>query len=129
MVIDTSVIVAILFDEPERARFAAVIEAAPVRLVSAASFLEATMVVEGRKGRSGERMVDRFVEEGEVEIVPVSGAQARLACEAFRAYGKRRHPASLNLGDCFAYALAKATGEPLLFKGDDFSQTDLPSVS
>jgi ribonuclease VapC len=129
MVIDTSVIVAILFDEPERERFAAAIEAAAVRLVSAVSLVEATMVVEGRKGASAERMVDRFVEEGEVEIVPVSVAQARLACEAFRAYGKRRHPASLNLGDCFAYALAKATGEPLLFKGDDFSRTDLPSAT
>lgn len=94
--IDTSVIVAILLDEAERERFVAAIDAAPVRLVSAVSLVEATMGVEGRKGASTERVVDRFVEEGEVEIVPVSVAQARLACEAFRAYGKRRHPASLN---------------------------------
>ena len=125
MVIDASAIVAILFDEPERARFAAAIDAAALRLLSGVTFVEATLVVEGRKGRRAERMVDRFVEEGEIEVFPVTVEHAQLACEAFRAFGKGRHPAGLNLGDCFAYALAKATSEPLLFKGDDFLKTDI----
>jgi ribonuclease VapC len=129
MVIDASAIVAILFDEPERARFAAAIDAAAPRLLSAVTFVEATLVVEGRKGPSAERMIDRFVEDGEIEVVPVAIEHAQLACAAFRAFGKRRHPANLNLGDCFAYALAKATGEPLLFKGDDFSRTDIARVA
>lgn len=125
MVIDASAIVAILFDEPERARFAAATDAAALRLLSAVTFVEATLVVEGRKGRRAERMVDRFVEDGEIELLPVTIEHAQLACEAFRAFGKGRHPAGLNLGDCIAYALAKASGEPLLFKGDDFAQTDV----
>ena len=125
MVIDTSAIIAILFEEPERARFAASIEGAAVRLLSAATFVEATFVVEGRKGRPAERMVDRFVEEGEIEVLPVTIEHAQLACAAFRSFGKGRHAAGLNLGDYFAYALAKASGEPLLFKGDDFSKTDI----
>jgi ribonuclease VapC len=129
MVIDAPAIVAILFDEPERARFAAAIDAAAPRLLSAVTFVEATLVVEGRKGPSAERMIDSFVEDGEIEVVPVAIEHVQLACAAFRAFGKRRHPANLNLGDCFAYALAKATGEPLLFKGDDFSKTDIARVA
>jgi ribonuclease VapC len=125
MVIDASAIIAILFDEPERARFAAAMEAAALRLLSAVTLVEATMVVEGRKGPRAVRLVDRFVEEGEVEVLPVTIEQAELACGAFRAFGKSRHAAGLNLGDCFAYALAKASGEPLLFKGNDFAQTDV----
>ena len=125
MVIDASAIVAILFDEPERARFAAAIDASALRLLSAVTFVETTLVVEGRKGRQAERMVDRFVEDGDIEVLPVTIEHAQLASAAFRAFGKGRHAAGLNLGDCFAYALAKASGEPLLFKGDDFAKTDI----
>lgn len=128
MVIDTSAIVAILFDEPDRDCLIGAVDAAAVRLVSTASLVEATLVVEGRKGPRAEGMVERFVDDGEVEFVPVTPEQSRLACRAFRSYGRGRHPAGLNLGDCFAYALAKATGEPLLYKGDDFARTDLASV-
>jgi ribonuclease VapC len=125
MVIDASAIIAILFDEPERVRFAAAMEAAALRLLSAVTLVETTMVVECRKGPRAVRLVDRFVEEGEVEVLPVTIEQAQLACGAFRAFGKGRHAAGLNLGDCFAYALAKASGEPLLFKGNDFAKTDV----
>jgi ribonuclease VapC len=128
MVIDTSAIAAILFDEPERTRFVRAIDGAAVRLLSAASLVEATLVVEGRKGPRAERLVDRFVEDGEIEVVPLTAEHAALACEAFRKYGRGRHVAALNLGDCFTYALAKATGDRLLFTGEDFARTDLVSV-
>jgi ribonuclease VapC len=128
MVVDTSAIAAILFDEPDAARMIQAMEAAPIRLLSVASLVEATLVVEGRKGPDGEGLVERFVEESELELVPVATEHAWLACEAFRTYGRGRHPAGLNFGDCFAYALAKATGEPLLFKGDDFSHTDIATA-
>ncbi len=128
MVIDASAIVAILFDEPDRARFAAAIDAATSRLLSVVTFVEATIVVEGRKGRPAERMVERFVEDGEIELIPVTVEHAQLACKAFRAFGKGRHAAGLNFGDCFSYALAKATGESLLFKGGDFPVTDIPRI-
>lgn len=125
MVIDASAIVAILFDEPDRARFCGSHRSRLAASALAVTLVETTMVVEGRKGPPAERMVDRFVEEGEIEVLPVSIGHAQLACDAFRAFGKGRHAAGLNLGDCFAHALAKASGEPLLFKGDDFSQTDI----
>jgi ribonuclease VapC len=128
MVVDTSAIAAILFDEPDSAGMIEAMEAAPIRLLSVASLVEATLVVEGRKGPRAEGFVERFVEESEIELVPVGVEHAWLACEAFRTYGKGRHAAGLNLGDCFAYALAKATGEPLLFKGDDFTRTDIAAV-
>jgi ribonuclease VapC len=128
MVIDSSVIAAILFDEPEREQLAAAIDAAPERLLSAATLVETTMVVEGRKGRQAEGVVEAFIEDGEIDLVPVTIEHARLACAAFRTFGKGRHPAQLNLGDCFSYALAKATGQTILFKGDDFRQTDLDSA-
>jgi uncharacterized protein with PIN domain len=82
----------------------------------------------GRKGLQAQGLVERFVEESELELVPVATEHAWLACEAFRTYGRGRHPAGLNFGDCFAYALAKATREPLLFKGDDFSHTDIATA-
>ena len=94
----------------------------PDTLVSAATRVEATFVIEGRKREPGRERLDRFFRFTGAEIVPVTLGQAEIACEAFRRYGKGRHPAGLNLGDVFAYALAKATGEPLLFKGDDFAQ-------
>jgi ribonuclease VapC len=125
MVIDTSAIAAILFDEPERARMNRLIEADPVRLLSAVTRVEATCVIEGRKHEEGRRRLDRFLELTGAQVVPVSASQAELACEAFRRFGKGRHPAGLNIGDCFTYALAKESGEKLLFKGEDFAATDV----
>lgn len=129
MVIDTSAIVAILFNEPERAAFDRRIEDDPIRLVSAASRVEATFVIESRKGEAGRERLERFFRLTGAEIVPVTPDQVELACAAFRRYGKGRDAAGLNLGDVFAYALAKSSGEPLLFKGDDFSKTDIASAA
>jgi ribonuclease VapC len=126
MVLDTSALLAILFDEPERRSFTEAIEAAARRLLSAANFVEASMILESRYGAEGVRTLDRLLTTAAVEIMPVDSAQAYSAREAFRAFGKGRHAAGLNFGDCFAYALAKSSGEPLLFKGNDFTQTDLP---
>lgn len=128
MVIDTSAIMAILFDEPERANFTRLIEADATCLVSAVGRVEAAFVVEGRKREAGRQRLDRFFRLSGAEIVGVTPEQAELAVEAFRRFGKGRHPAALNIGDCFAYALAKATGEPLLFKGGDFARTDVAAV-
>jgi ribonuclease VapC len=125
MVLDTSAIVAILLDEPEGAAYGRRIEDDPKRLVSAASRIEATFVIEGRKGEAGRERLERFFRLTTAEIVPVTPEQVEIACQAFRRYGKGRHPAGLNFGDVFAYALAKVTGEPLLFKGDDFARTDV----
>jgi ribonuclease VapC len=129
MVLDTSAVVAILLDEPERHRFIRLIATAPVRQLSAASRVETTLVIEGRKRDAGRADLDLFLSEAEVEIVPVTLEQVELACEAFRRYGRGRHPAGLNFGDVFAYALAKVTGEPLLFKGEDFAKTDIASAA
>jgi ribonuclease VapC len=125
MVIDTSAVVAILFGEPDDLQFARAIEAAPVRLVSAVTRVEPSFVVEGRKGEAGRERLDRFFVMTGAEIVGVTAQQADIAIDAFRRFGKGRHPAGLNIGDCFAYALAKASGHPLLFKGDDFGRTDV----
>jgi len=128
MVIDTSVIVAILFDEPERNRFTQLFEDAETLLVSAVSRVEAAFVVEGRKGNAGRERLDRFFRLTDPEIVAVTPEQAEIAVDAFGRFGRGRHPAALNIGDCFSYALAKATGEKLLFKGNDFDRTDIVAV-
>ncbi len=125
MVIDTSAILAILRDEPERRAFNEAIEAAESRLMSAASFVEASMVIETRRGYEGLRDFDLFMAKAGIEIAPVDADQAHIARQAFRDFGKGRHPAGLNFGDCFSYALARATGLPLLFKGNDFARTDI----
>jgi ribonuclease VapC len=125
MVVDTSALIAILLREPEAIRFAQAIETASPRLLSAASLLEASMVIETRKGDAGGRELDLFLYRAGIEIVAVDHEQAEIARIAWRQYGKGRHAAGLNYGDCFAYALAKVSGAPLLFKGDDFTQTDL----
>ncbi|MGH6661522.1 MAG: type II toxin-antitoxin system VapC family toxin [Rhodospirillales bacterium] len=125
MVIDTSALVAILLDEPERRAFNEKIEADPRRLVSAVTFVEAALAIEARVGEAGGRELDLFLHRAGVETVPVDADQAEIARRAFRRYGRGRHPAGLNFGDCFAYALVKTTGEPLLFKGDDFGRTDI----
>ncbi len=129
MVIDTSAIAAILFDEPERARFGGLIEADPVRYVSTVSRVEATFVIESRKGEAGRRRLEQFLDLIGAELVAVTAEHAELACDAFRRYGKGRHPANLNIGDCFAYAAARATGETLLFKGTDFPRTDITAAA
>ncbi|MGH6920946.1 MAG: type II toxin-antitoxin system VapC family toxin [Geminicoccaceae bacterium] len=128
MVLDTSAIVAILEDEPERERFVRQVAGAEVRLLSAVSRVECTCVVEGRKRDAGRAELDLFLREAAIEIAPVTADQAEIACEAFRRFGRGRHPAGLNIGDTFAYALAKATGEPLLYKGADFSRTDVDAA-
>jgi ribonuclease VapC len=125
MVLDTSALLAILLDEPERRRFNELIEADTVRLISAASVLEAAIVLETRSGEAAGRELDLFLHRAKVEVTAVDGDQVEIARAAFRRFGKRRHPAGLNYGNCFAYALAKASGEPLLFKGTDFAQTDV----
>ncbi|MDE0036915.1 MAG: type II toxin-antitoxin system VapC family toxin [Gammaproteobacteria bacterium] len=129
MVIDTSALVAILRDEPERSDFNRAIEATDTRVLSVASFLETSMVIDSRHGPDGVRDLDLFIAKADIDLVAVDADQAYVARAAFRSYGKGRHPAGLNFGDCFAYALAKTSGEPLLFKGSDFPQTDITTVS
>ena len=125
MVIDSSALMAILRREPEEKAFRNAIKLASSRLVSAPTRVEAGIVALGRKGDAGLEQMQALLETLKLDVVPLSDKQAKLAIDAFRSFGKGRHPAGLNFGDCFSYALAKATGEPLLFKGDDFSQTDV----
>ncbi len=125
MVIDTSALLAILFGEPEQRSFAEKIEADSVRLMSAGSYLEAAIIVDDRLGPEGGRDLRLFMVEGGIEVVPVTIEQVELAREAYRQYGRGNHPAGLNFGDCFAYALARSSEQPLLFKGRDFAKTDL----
>ena len=125
MVLDTSALLAILLDEPERRAFTEAIEAAERRQLSAANFVETSMILESRYGAEGVRSLDRLLAAANVEIVAVDLMQAQAAREAFRQFGKGRHGAGLNFGDCFAYALAKCRAELLLFKGEDFLQTDV----
>lgn len=127
MVIDTSALLAILQDEPERRAFNEAIEAAASRVISVVSFVEASIVIESRYGAEGLRELDRLIDHAGIELVGVDPEQGKLARDAFSQFGKGRHPAALNLGDCFVYALARSLAEPLLFKGDDFSRTDLPT--
>ncbi len=128
MVIDSSALVAILLGEPEAEVFVPVIDEDPNRLVSAFSALEAGIVIEARKGESGGRELDLLLHRAGIEIVPLTAEQIEIARTAWRKYGKGRHPAGLNIGDCCSYALAKLAGEPLLFKGSDFSQTDIEAA-
>ena len=125
MVIDSSAFIAVIDGEPERRPFSRAITSDPTRLASAATLLETTMVVLGRKGERGIDELAAFMNSTGVETAAFTTQQLDIAIEAFRRFGKGRHKAGLNLGDCFAYALAKAVGEPLLFKGDDFSMTDI----
>src|SRR5438309_772492 len=125
MVIDTSAILSILLGEPEAALFVDLISKDQKRLLSAATGLELMIVIEAKKGEPGGRELDLFLHRAKIDIVPFDSEQAEIARIAWRHYGKSNHRASLNFGDCFAYALAKTSGEPLLFKGNDFSQTDI----
>lgn len=128
MVIDTSALVAILLDEPDRADLTRAIADHPVRAISAATVVEAGIVVEARLGEAGGRELDLLLHRAGVVVVDVDTGQADLARAAWRRYGKGRHPAGLNIGDCFSYALAVARDEPLLYKGDDFAATDVRSA-
>jgi ribonuclease VapC len=126
MILDSSALIAILRNEPEASAFTDAIEAASVRRISAASFVETAVVVDGGRNPVLSRRFDDLLREAQVRIEPVTETQARLAREAYRDFGRGSgHPAKLNFGDCFAYALARDTGESLLFKGDDFVHTDV----
>ena len=128
MVIDTSAVLAVLQNEPERRAFNEAIEAAEQRAMSTATFVETSIVIEARYGADGLRDLDLFIAKAGIDLVPVDVEQANAARRAFSEYGRGRHPAGLNYGDCFSYALAKVLGAPLLFKGDDFVRTDVAPV-
>src|SRR5215831_1689720 len=128
MVVETSAVLAILLAEPEAAEFAQLIEDDPAPLISAASMLEAGIVLISRYRPDARGDLQDFLAQGGLQVEPVTAEQAVLALDAYQRYGKGRHRAGLNFGDCFAYALCKATGQPLLFKGQDFSQTDIATV-
>ena len=128
MVLDTSALVAVLQDEPERRQFIRLIEEADARRLSAATLVETSIVIEARFGAEGVRDLDLFLSRAGVETLSVDAEQAQLARHAFSRFGKGRHPAGLNFGDCFSYALATSLSEPLLFKGRDFALTDVSQV-
>lgn len=128
MVVDTSAVVAILRGEPEGDVFQQKIDAADVRLLSAANLVECSIVVGNRFGQPGLDHLDLFIEAAGLEIVPVDREQALAARQAYRRFSKGLHPAGLNFGDCFAYALSQTSGEPLLFKGNDFHHTDVAAA-
>jgi ribonuclease VapC len=126
MIVDTSAIIAILRDEPDAGRFIAALAAEPDPRVSAATYLEAAIVVDANRDPVLSGRFDDLVTDAELSIEPVTERQAQIARRAYRDFGEGSgHPAGLNFGDCFAYALARTTGEPLLFKGDDFGHTDV----
>ena len=125
MVIDTSALVAIFLAEPERKHFLDLIVEAGTPLISAANALETGIVLEAKRGEAAGREFDLFLVRANLQVVPVDGEQVEIARSAWRKYGKGRHSAALNFGDCFAYALAKSSGEPLLAKGTDFALTDI----
>ena len=126
MIIDTSAIIAILRDEPEAMSYARAIADATIRRVSAVNFVESAVVVDASRDPIATRRFDDFIKEANISIEPVTETQAQIARGAYRDFGKGSgHPAKLNFGDCFAYALAKESGEPLLFKGGDFAHTDI----
>lgn len=129
MVIDTSALVAIMQGEPERRAFLEAIEAADSRRLSVATFVEISIVLESRHGAEGTHDLDRFIAYAGIEVVPVDAEQGEVARVAFRRFGKGRHRASLNFGDCFSYALAMLFGKPLLCKGDDFRHSDVITVN
>lgn len=129
MVIDTSAIIAILLNEPAAGRLVSAIEGDRTRLVSAATVVEASLVVLGRYGEAGDPQLDRLLRSIDAEVVPVDDEQVTLARDAALRFGRTRHAAALNYGDCFSYALSVARGEPLLFVGDDFAKTDVEACS
>ena len=130
MIVDTSVVVTLLREEPATARFVPVLNRNVGRLkMSTANYLEAAIVIDANDDPVVSERLDAILTIFAIELIPVTAHHARLAREAYRVYGKGHHPARLNFGDCFAYALARTTGEPLMFKGDDFAQTDITDAA
>jgi ribonuclease VapC len=128
MIIDTSALVAILYREPEAEAFARMIHDADICRISVASYVELSMLIETQLGPEGMRQAEVFLRRAGITVEPVTVEQGELARQAFLDFGKGRHRAGLNFGDCFSYALAKAMGEKLLFKGNDFSLTDITAA-
>jgi ribonuclease VapC len=128
MVIDSSALLALLLGEADAAAIARAIAADVRRLASAFTVLEASIVIETKKGEAAGRELDLLLHRSDIDVVVMDAGQVELARSAYRKYGRGRHPAGLNVGDCCSYALARSTGEPLLFKGGDFAQTDIPRV-
>lgn len=129
MIIDPSALVAILLGEPDASAFARAIATSPVRRLSAASYVELGAVIDGRRDPALSGALDATLSRSLIEVVPLSAVQARLARDAYQRFGRGSgHPAQLNMGDCFSYALARDLGEPLLFKGSDFALTDIELV-
>jgi len=129
MVIDTSALLALLLNEPPAARLAEAAARDPLRLVSAFSALEAAVVIETKKGEGGGRELDLLLHRAQVEIAALDAGQFEIARRAYRQFGRGRHPAGLNIGDCCAFALSKSSGEPLLFVGEDFPLTDVTAAA
>ena len=128
MVIDTSALLAIVLDEPEREAFLTKMSLDSQVFIAAANYVEAAIVITARRGSAAATQLRAFVDESGIAIVAVDEGLSEAAIDAFRRFGKGRHPAGLNFGDCFAYALASLTGEPLLYKGDDFAKTDIAAA-
>ncbi|MFP6736615.1 MAG: type II toxin-antitoxin system VapC family toxin [Rhodospirillales bacterium] len=128
MVVDSSAILSILLHESDARFFAKMLSVSPVNIMSAGNFLEVSIVIDNRRREIGLIDLDRLISAAGIDIVAVDRTQAVAARNAYRRYGRGRHSAGLNFGDCFAYALAKSTGEPLLFKGADFAATDIEVV-
>ena len=128
MIVDSSALIAVLFNEPDAPIYAATIANAASCRISAANYVETAVVVESQSPIAGARQFDTFMRRAGITVEPVTEEQALLARQAYADFGKGRHPAGLNFGDCFSYALAKAYREPLLFKGEDFSRTDIEAA-
>lgn len=128
MIIDTSAVLAILFAEDDAACYASAIAGAEVRLMSAVNYVEAGVVIDNQASGNGGRQFDAFMARADIVVEAVTREHAEIARQAYLDFGKGHHPARLNFGDCFAYALARATGLPLLFKGEDFRKTDLTTA-
>jgi ribonuclease VapC len=128
MIVDTSAIIAILQNEREAAAIADALDQATICRISAVGYVEAGVVTDGNRNPILSRRLDDLLRDAEIQVESVTLKQAEIARYAYRDFGKGRHKAGLNLGDCFAYALAKETGEPLLFKGADFAHTDIEAV-
>jgi len=129
MIIDTSAVVAILAGEADAEHYARLIEQDPTPRIGTPALLEASIVLTRWFGETAEPALDAFIREAGAEVVPFDLPQLRAAQEAYRRFGRGRHPAGLNFGDCMSYALARVCDEPLLFKGDDFSRTDLAQAT
>jgi ribonuclease VapC len=129
MIVDTSALVAVLFREPEADLFIQLIHDADRCLISAGNYLELSIVMERQAEPEADRQCEMFLRRAGITVEPFTVEQAHIARQAFHDFGMGRHPAGLNFGDCFAYALSKSTGEPLLYKGEDFKNTDIISAT